>query len=151
MGCAGGEANKTLEAEETPTHASVPPEESRDAHDWGPLAVISDDDATGGAAARGGLGTLDFSEACVTLRLKDSERSVTLVWRRDDVAWDPDHNEIVFADYHDGEMRLSDGLTVEVGGTSTVNPSSEWVTKPSEDCPAELFTVHDLTLDQQVD
>ncbi len=93
---------------------------------WGPLAVV-DDPAAEGLDARGGAGPLHIGEDCVTLRLEEADRGITLVWRSGQVQWDESTREIVFENPGEGKVRLSDGETIEVGGEDMTDPSPEWL------------------------
>lgn len=70
---------------------------------------------------------------------------MTLVWRGADVTWESNAREMVFADPQGGQVRLSDGDIVEVGGTDFTNPPPTWCAHLAPSCPAKLFTVHDIT------
>jgi hypothetical protein len=96
------------------------------------------------AAARGGAGPLHIGAECVTLHANEIDRDITLVWRGAEVVWDSSARAIVFTDPQEGQVRLSDGDTIEVGGTDFTNPNPVWLARPASSCPAEKFTVHDI-------
>lgn len=108
---------------------------------WGPLAVVEESVTAGGGEGLG-PGTLHIGDDCITLRVAGQES--TLVWRGAEVAWDSNAREVVFTSSQDGEIRLSDGETILVGGTGFTNPNPTWLSKPNASCPANLFTVHSV-------
>lgn len=118
----------------TPRDGQEPP--------WGPLAVI-DEPATAAAQAGLGPGTLHIGAECVTLQM-DGFVPSTLIWRSPEVRWDRSGRDIVFASARDGEVRLSDGDTIMVGGTAMTNPAPIWLAEPHATCPAARFAVHDV-------
>ncbi len=119
--------------------------------DYGPLAVIDDSDTApeGGHDALGGTGELDITDRCVRLKA-DDDRRLVLVWRASEVRWDD--GRIVFTG-SDGEVRLADGDTLTVGGSSLeyegeaeTRPDRDWAQEPDADCDGELWSVHSLTV-----
>lgn len=109
---------------------------------WGPLAVV-DEPVTVTLAAGRGPGTLQIGTDCVTLQVDGAES--TLVWRGAEVSWDDSTRAIVFVSGRAGEMRLSDGETIMVGGAAFRSPNPTWLATPAAGCPAAKFTVHDVT------
>jgi hypothetical protein len=77
-------------------------------------------------------------------------REITLVWRRSQTSWDPDGRRIVFDDATGGQLRLTDGDRIEVGGAGIAAPGAadqgapqpKWLAAPDGTCPEELFAVH---------
>lgn len=142
--CGGATAcTTTAPAASTTPAATLDPTGVGQGGSWGPLAVV-DERVTGSADARGGAGTLQIGADCVTLDLNEVDRAITLVWRGAEVAWDSSAREIVFTDPQEGQVRLSDGDTIAVGGTDFTNPNPTWFAQPAPSCPAEMFTVHDI-------
>lgn len=118
---------------------------------WGPLAV-SDEDAGFALQARGGAGPLRIGPTCVRLLVEEVDREITLVWRSGQTSWDPAARQIVFEDMVDGQLRLSDGDRIEVGGAGISDPGDpdqgapqpKWLSPPDGSCPDELFAVHSV-------
>ena len=118
---------------------------------WGPLAA-SDEDARIVLEARGGAGPLRIGARCVTLLVEEVNREITLVWRSGQTSWDPAVRQIVFDDATAGEIRLSDGERIEVGGAGIAEPGAadqgapqpKWLSTPDNSCPDELFAVHSV-------
>jgi predicted small lipoprotein YifL len=118
---------------------------------WGPLAV-SDEEGQGALQARGGAGPLRIGPTCVTLLVEEVDREITLVWRSGQTSWDQTARQIVFEDLTAGEMRLSNGDRIEVGGAGISDPGDpdqgaaqpKWLSRPDGSCPDELFAVHSV-------
>jgi hypothetical protein len=89
---------------------------------------------------------------CVRLLVEEVDREITLVWRSGQTSWDPGARQIVFEDMIAGELRLSDGDRIEVGGAGISDPEDpdqgaaqpKWLSKPDGSCPDELFAVHSV-------
>lgn len=117
------------------------------ASEWGPLAVLHEEDVAAASDASGGRGSLVISDTCVTLS-KDKYPDVTLVWRSGEVSWDADQREIVFQDITGDRVSLGGGDEIEVGGEATIGDTSEfhgsWLAEPDSSCPQQLFTVHSV-------
>lgn len=117
---------------------------------FGPLAMTSEP-ADFAAAASGGEGVLQVGKACVTLSDDRIDREVTLVWRRDQTSWDGSARQILFDDPILGEIRLSDGDRIGIGGAGIVESNSEepvasvpWLVSPDASCPENAFAVHSV-------
>ena len=82
---------------------------------WGPLAVV-DDPGIGGLDAGLGPGRLVIGERCVYLQGRNRKSRTTLVWRSGQARWDPDRRQIVYHDRDLGDIRLSDGDRMTLGG-----------------------------------
>ena len=92
-----------------------------------------------------GPGKLHIRADCVTLEVPEVKREITLVWRSAQVAWDGSTREIVFDNRQHGKVRLSDGETIIVRGTSTTNPNAAWLAVPAAACPSVMFNVHSVS------
>lgn len=115
---------------------------------WGPLAVI-DDPAEGDLDAAGGTGRLVISDRCVVLRADNGYRT-TLVWRDGQTTWDADRRQITFRDRDLGQIRLSHGDQISLGGAaSDEGPYSgvwelAWLSEPDASCPMPQWVVHQV-------
>jgi len=86
--------------------------------------------------------------------VEEVNREITLVWRSGQTSWDPALPQIVFEDATAGEIRLSDGQRMEVGGAGIAEPGAadqgapqpKWLSAPDRTCPDELFAVHSVRL-----
>lgn len=134
----GIEASPTASVR-TPTATAPSPAASTSAAalEWGPMAVV---DATGDMART--EGTLQISADCVFLE-RGEERSL-LVWPADRARWNDD-GTISFATIHGGEITLTSGDYVVMGGGGSSTEEDgmipqervdtvPWVHRPSEAC-----------------
>ena len=115
---------------------------------WGPLAVIHEA-AEVVIQVHGGEGDVEIGPDCVTLT--NENRTITLVWRDSQTDWDGIPGQIVFHDVVRGDLRISDGDRIAVGGTRPKDdldgvdgPDEIWVATPSLACRHELFVVHEV-------
>lgn len=118
-------------------------EASRGTGDWGPLAVLDDDDKTTVDLAHGGTGTFVIKADCAFLRIGKAIEK-TLAWRSGQVAWDADAEEIIFDDPVAGKIRIQDGDHISIGGGGQLADDNAWLSEPAEACPKQRFYVHSV-------
>lgn len=118
---------------------------------WGPMAVVKDD-STGGMDAGVGPATLVITDRCVYLK---SERGIgsTLVFRSGQTRWDAKHRQIVYRDRDLGEIRLSNGERVILGGYgigTAARPENvevglgPWIKEPDPTCPDQRWVAQQV-------
>lgn len=122
---------------------------NRGVDDWGPLAVLDDEDKTTVDLAHGGTGTLVITADCAFLRLssakgKKSGIEKTLGWRSGQITWDANAEGIRFDDPVAGKMRIKDGDPISVGGGGKLADGNTWLSEPAEACPTQRFYVHSI-------
>lgn len=119
---------------------------------WGPLAVV-DDPAIGGLDAGLGPGRLVIDNLCVYLQGRDPGSQTTLIWRSGQAQWDPDLRQIVYRDRDLGEIRMSDGDRMTLGGYGIGSadrpdnpevPIGPWISEPDASCPADRFVAEQV-------
>jgi len=110
---------------------------------WGPLAVVRPFDS-GAEALR--VGTLRITRTCTYL--EQPSRHVLVVWPSDRTTWDDRGHVIVFRNSDGTELRLGDGMRVELGGGGSAveegGPPGDawiqqvlWVNAPQASCPLD--------------
>ncbi len=119
--------------------------------DWGPLAVLDDPSASDRLDAANGPGRIRVSDECVVLRSRGGYED-TLAWRSGDTRWDATSREVVFTDDRRGEVRVSDGDRVFLGGFGVTlgepspGPPVVWLVPPGPACPSSVWVVHEIRL-----
>lgn len=115
---------------------------------WGPMAMVRDTSREGLDAGLG-PGILVIGEACTTLEVDG--QATTLVWRDWQAAWDPYARAIRFEERGDGELELSTGDRLLLGGYAPWTegaggpPAPPWLIRPDPACPPLLWLVHSVT------
>jgi hypothetical protein len=118
---------------------------------WGPLAVV-DDPGLGGLDAGNGPGRLVITDRCVYLGGSRGEGD-TLVFRSGQTRWDGKRRQIVYTDRDLGEIRLSNGDRLMLGGYgigSAASPDNvevpigPWIKEPDASCPAQRWVVQQV-------
>jgi len=118
--------------------------------DYGPLAVLH---AAGGFEARGGVGTIDLGDDCVTLT-NEAGLELLLIWHQHEEGWVIDWNEkereIKFSEPGEPAVTIRDGDIITVGGASLigdvpVEQELEWLAPPHESCTGEQWMVSSVT------
>ncbi|MFV2064645.1 MAG: hypothetical protein ACC726_14215, partial [Chloroflexota bacterium] len=90
-----------------------------------------------------------ISDRCVFRRAANGFRTA-LMWRDGQTVWDPDRHQIVFRDPDLGEIRLSHGDAISLGGASMdegpyAGPSGPmWLAEPDASCPSTEWVVHQV-------
>jgi hypothetical protein len=121
------------------------------AQTWGPLAVV-DDPAVGGLDAGNGPGRLVITDRCVYLKGSRGDGD-TLVFRSGQTRWDAKRRQIVYSDRDLGEIRLSNGDRLMLGGYgigSAASPDNvevpigPWIKEPDASCPASRWLVQQV-------
>jgi hypothetical protein len=121
------------------------------ARTWGPLAVV-DDPGTGGLDAGNGPGRLVITDRCVYLKGSRGEGD-TLVFRSGQTRWDAKRRQIVYRDRDLGEIRLSNGDRLMLGGYglgTAAEPDNvevglgPWIKEPDASCPARRWVAQQV-------
>lgn len=126
-----------------------PPSQSPASADWGPLAVLDDPTAADHLDAGNGPGRVRIRQDCVVLRGAGGHED-TLAWRSGDTRWDAAQQEVVFRDVQAGEIRVSDGDRVTLGGFGFTlggpvgGPPVVWLVPPASTCPTSIWVVHEI-------
>lgn len=135
----------------TPSAAPTAVATPEPANEWGPLAVARDD-ARDDLDAGLGPGVLAIGSSCVTYRIDESGRDVSLVWRSGQTRWDETRRQIVFVDRDRGPIRLSHGDRVRFSGAPLMDPASPdqgapqptWMADLGPTCPSVRWMVHQV-------
>jgi hypothetical protein len=121
------------------------------ARTWGPLAVV-DDPGTSGLDAANGPGRLVITDRCVYLQTSRGKGD-TLVFRSGQTRWDAERRQIVYHDRDLGEIRLSNGDRLMLGGYgigSAASPDNvevpigPWIREPDATCPARRWVAEQV-------
>ncbi len=117
----------------------------------GPLAVVGDP-GIGGLDAGNGPGRLVITDRCVYLKGSRWEGD-TLVFRSGQTRWDAKRQQIVSRDRDLGEIWLSNGDRLELGGygMGTAEPPDNvevpigpWIREPDASCPARRWVAEQV-------